>query len=575
MKLTILYFDKMASRIFKEEETEDGKKIIKLTSGNNFVSRNEIVLRVVDVDKPEDAKNFIDKGYTYYHIFPYSALKCGTGIVFDETEKCYRSIEYGFVIIDPKKVIRILTPIQVSKDKTSAYYYIYPTKLNKISTSKDIQTVISTEQISLSVNDHVISSELKKINVQEKKITKLQIAKSNGPVNGVREYYEPLIDIDKKAGKVLADGSMDFREIHSIIQVTKNDEIVKRHPEIKPVDGYNIYGDKIPAELEPPKGYSKGENLAQSFNDENIFVAAIDGCLIVNKKNISIKEIAIINGDIDYKSGNIDFNGSVQIKGAVLPGFSIKAKGDIIIEKNVDDALIETDGNVTIKMGIAGKGETKIIAGGNVVAKYILNAFVQCEGFVQIEDSIINSRIFSNDYISVVSQHGKIMGGEIIAKNYIEVNVAGSNNETSTSLTVGRNLQIERELEQIRKEMSFFKENVADVMAKIKLSFGTTLFENPKEYISYLPAIKKKQCVELLSELSKNNKELKTLAIKGVNVESRLVFDKDPVIIIKDKAFRGTVINIKKYVRKIEEDMQNAKFYLDNENKVIRFASAI
>jgi uncharacterized protein (DUF342 family) len=265
----------------------------------------------------------------------------------------------------------------------------------------------------------------------------------------------------------------------------------------------------------------------------------------------------------------------VQINGSVLPGFSVRAKGAIIIEKNVDDSYIHADGDVTVKMGIAGKGSSKVISGGRVTARYLLNANVEANDEITIEDSIINSNVFSNNKITVVAKHGKIIGGKATALYEIIVNVSGAINETETSLNVGRNLFIEKELEILQKDISNWRAVIAEIMRKLKVNFGEAVFENPKEYISRLPSMKKKSCLLLLKELSNSNKELKQLVENSKEVQNKLRLEREPVIIIKNKAYPGTLINIKKSIKKIDSVIDNVKYYEDSNEKIIRFTPAV
>ncbi|HQO22747.1 MAG TPA: FapA family protein, partial [Spirochaetota bacterium] len=358
-------------------------------------------------------------------------------------------------------------------------------------------------------------------------------------------------------------------------QVTKGQELLRRFEEIKAEDGYDIYGEKAAAVIEESKGFQRGENIVQSGSDPDIYVSAIDGCLETDKKKINVRAVATIKGDVDYESGNIDFSGSVRITGSVKPGFSVKATGDIYIDQSVDDAYLESGGKISVKMGISGKGSAVIKSEGGISAKFVLNSHLESKGDVIIEDSIINSKVYSNSKVFVTSQHGKIMGGEISALYRIEANSAGSSKETNTILTVGRNLELERELETIRIEINLKKESLEEVMTKIKTNFGGRLFEDPKKYIEVLPPIKKKQCLELLSEVSNINKRIKELGIQGMQVEQRLVLEEEPYIIIKEKTYPGATLNIKKRTRKIDSEINNAKFYESPDEKVIRYTAAV
>ena len=576
MKIIIFYFDNRASKMFTESQNESGQVTSVLSSPNNFVLRNELVARIVDATGPEDAKRYIDKEHiNYYHLVPYFQFKIGSGIFFDESTKSYRSNHYGFVILDKVKSMRVIVPFQITKEKTKAFYLIHPTKISQLPSYSDIEEVLKLNKIVTPVDEKIIREELSKLDPKNRSITRLKVAQSKEPVNGRPEYFTPLVEIGKKAGKMLEDGRMDFKEIDSIVQVTKGQELLRRFEEIKAVDGYDIYGEKAAAVIEEIKGYQRGENIVQSGSDPDIYVSAIDGCLETDKKKINVRAVATIKGDVDYESGNIDFSGSVRITGSVKPGFSVKATGDIFIDQSVDDAYLESGGKISVKMGISGKGSAVIKSEGGVSAKFVLNSHLESKGDIVIEDSIINSKVYSNSKVFVTSQHGKIMGGEISALYRIEANSAGSAKETNTTLTVGRNLELERELDTIRVEINLKKESLDEVMNKIKTNFGGRLFEDPKKYLEVLPPIKKKQCLELLSEVSNINKRIKELGIQGMQVEQRLVLEEEPYVIIKEKTYPGTTLNIKKRTRKIDSEISNAKFYESPDEKVIRYTAAV
>ncbi len=575
MKFLAVFFDYTKSKMFVEKVNDKGDKSVVLSSPYNFVSRNEIVVKIVDAADQEEAKNALSKSYQYFNLIPFVKFKAAGSVFFDGTDKSYKASWYGFAVLDRAMNLKIIPPLQIEKTKTKAFYIVFPTKFGKLPSYPDIEEMYKINKIITPIDKVDVDKEIAKL-TRDKKVTKILIAKSKEPINGRDEYYLPLIDIKKKAGEVLEDGRMNFKEIGSIHEVKKSQQILQRFKEIKPVDGFDIYGDKKSAETEKVEGFQRGENIVQSGSNEDIFVSAIDGCLVVDRKSISIKQIVVINKNVDYESGNVNYHGSVHVKGSVLPGFSVVADGDVIIEGNVDDAIIESQGSVTVKGGICGKGSSFVKAVQNVTAKYILNTKVEAGGIVIAEDSIINSDVFANDKVFVVSQHAKIMGGKITARHRIEANFAGSAKEANTILSVGRNLEVERELTEIRKSINEKKLQIEDVMASIRTSFGTNLFEDPKKFISILPDIKKKQCIRLLSELNKLQAELKELGVAGMKVEEKLVLDETPLIIIKEKVYAGTVINIKKQVRKIEgEDITNAKFYEDLELKIIKYTAAV
>jgi len=125
-------------------------------------------------------------------------------------------------------------------------------------------------------------------------------------MNGYDDYYVSLIPIEKKAGKLLDDGRIDFKEVGTIIEIKKGQDVLQRIPGIKPEDGFDIYGEKVEATIEQKEGYYPGKNIVPSSDDPSIYISQIDGCLDIDNKNLSVLPVAIIKGDVNYESGNID-----------------------------------------------------------------------------------------------------------------------------------------------------------------------------------------------------------------------------------------------------------------------------
>ena len=574
MKKIILYFDPTVNKMLTETVTEEGEKKFVLSSTKNFVFASEIVARVISIDTDEQIPTRLDPGYDYYTIIDFQTIKADTGIYYDEQNQCYKSSAYGFVVFDGQK-IRWLSPLTVSKDKSKAYYSVYPTKTGRLPSYSDIEEALHGYKILSRIEQQKVEEQLKAIELGNPRFTRILIAQGREPAHGHEEYFLPLINLMKKAGEIKSDGSIDFKEVGSIIEIKKYQDILKRVPAVKPADGYDVFGDKTYAEFLRHDGYYKGDNIEQGKDDENIFVSSIDGCVDLDGKKISVLPVAFIHGDVNYDTGNIDFDGSVHITGSVLPGFTVKARGDIIIEKNVDDAFIDAQGDITVKMGVVGKENVKLTANGMITVKYLLNAKVEAAGDVVVEDSIINSDVFSNSKISVIARQGKIIGGKATALYEIQVNVSGSPNETETQLIVGRNLFIEKELAAIHKEIAKWRQAVDDSMRKLKVSFGEAVFDNPKEFIAKLLPAKQKSCLLMLKELSANNKELKKMMDQSKEIQDKLKLEREPCIIIKNKAYPGTVISIKKSTKRIDGPIDNVKYYEDPDEKIIRFSPAV
>jgi len=574
MRKVIFYFDPTVQTILTQRKNKAGELKTVLSSVNNFTSEGETVAAVVDVKEHEDISSYVDSAYTFYKVLDYFNFTAGQGIYFDDIAKVYKSSYYGFLIFKDKK-IQVLSPLVYGKDKLKAYYNVFPTRTGQFPPYREVEEVLRGENVVYITPKEDFEKQIGELDAAQPRLVRVLVAEGRDPVNGYDDYYEPLLNFEKKAGKILADGRIDFKEVDSIIQVQKNQEILLHVPGIKSEDGFDVFGEKIPATKEPTKGYRKGDNLVQSGFDAKVFLAGLDGCVRLEKNKVSVLPIAMINGDIDLDSGNIDFNGTVHITGSVKPGFKVKAASDIIVDKDVEDAQLIAGGSIYVKLGVVGKESVKLIAGGEVKARFMQNAKVEAMKSVIIEDSIINCDIVSYDSIIVNSPTGKIIGGKLVALNEVRASVIGTQNETSTSIAVGRNYAVEKELADKKAEVKIIKEKVDEVNNQLKMQFGDEIFQNPKEYIKILPPIKKKNCLLLLNDLSNANRDMKKLIEEAKDIEVRNKPDREPFVIVTNKIHGGVLLNIKKSVKKIEQSIENVKFFEDPTEKTIRLTSAV
>jgi uncharacterized protein (DUF342 family) len=177
--------------------------------------------------------------------------------------------------------------------------------------------------------------------------------------------------------------------------------------------------------------------------------------------------------------------------------------------------------------------------------------------------------------IKVTGKNAKIIGGRITALYEVSSAIIGTQNETTTNVTVGRNFIVEKELADKRAEMKLVRDRIDEITTNLKMQFGEEIFLKPKEYIAILPPPKKKASLALLNDLGTANASLRKLAEEAKGIEERLKFDKEPVIIATGRVYPGVVLNIKKSVRKIERAVDNAKFFEDSMDKTVKFVAAI
>jgi uncharacterized protein (DUF342 family) len=351
------------------------------------------------------------------------------------------------------------------------------------------------------------------------------------------------------------DGRVDYRAGHKIDNVTKGMVIARKIPVVKGVSGKTVTGKETLAlegkdiELIPNKGVV--------ISPENPFeyIADSDGQVIIKDQKISVLALYEIAGDVNFSTGNIDFIGTVVVKGDVKDGFKIHAGEDIIISGVVEGAELTAGGKITVVGGVSGNDKAKIVCKGDASIKYVRNAIVEVGGNLNIGQAIMHSKVTCDGKVVVAGQRGVIVGGQIIAGQEVSAGIIGSNFATNTEIVVGEIVSIREELQKIDTELKSIVENL-DKTKKGMLF----LKELHTKLGGNLPADKK----ELLTKLTRA--QFKLIADSKMLAERKTEFQKKEQESMAEKRncrvvctgviYSGVKIIINKVMRQISEELK-------------------
>lgn len=277
-----------------------------------------------------------------------------------------------------------------------------------------------------------------------------RIASDDGSVT-----YPLLIAVGKqpvhgKDGKVIFDKEVNFeidehekasfRDIIAIPSVQEGERIAAIEPPTNGIPGTNVYGVEVAPKPGKPAQLRAGKNTTFKRSDD-AFYSSIDGQLSSDERSLQVQPLFEVNGDLDLRTGNLDFVGSIMINGNVPTGFRVFAQGDITIYGMVEGATITAGGSVHISEGIAGLGKAVVEAGQDIRVGYINQATVEAGQDLFVEYSILHSDCVAHR--SVYCQRGHIIGGTISAGVHIEAKDIGNRMNTPTGLYLGVNKKVE------------------------------------------------------------------------------------------------------------------------------------
>ena len=276
-------------------------------------------------------------------------------------------------------------------------------------------------------------------------------AKGLRPVDGVNASITYFLDLESKGRPVeLEDGRVDFKNLNMFTTVQKDELLAEKIPATSGTAGIDILGNEVPAKPGKDLIIPKGKNV---YVAEGLRVHAEQaGQLVIVNNKINVIPLIEIKGDVDLSTGNIEFIGSVIVKGSVQTGFTVKAEGNVEIAGNVSGGIVEGK-NVVIGMGIQGMHRGYIKASENVVAKYIENATVYAAKDVIVSDVVLHSNVSAGKRVVVAERRGLIVGGHISAGEEIRAKIIGTSSATNTDIEVGVNPKLREEYQELRKEV--------------------------------------------------------------------------------------------------------------------------
>jgi uncharacterized protein len=329
--------------------------------------------------------------------------------------------------------------VKLSHDRLTAELILDIGSKDKAFSVDELMNILKEEKIVFGVKRDVVTKISEDPNSIEYPIT---IAVGESKVDGADSYLRNELQQNS-----LEDHKVfNFRSVIHIPSVRKGQLLASVVPPMNGRHGTDVTGKTIPAKPGRPLRIKPGNNVVLESEQ---FFAACDGQVSITQKSISVNPVFEVKGDLDLRTGNIDFVGNIAIRGNVPSGYELKAGGDIVVDGLVEAANLYAEGNIIIKGGVAGAMKGKVSAGGNVLANYLNQVNVKAGQDIIVKSSILHSKLTAAS--NVDCRTGTIIGGTISAGRNISVKELGNELFTKTELAVGWDPLLEKaELETLQ-----------------------------------------------------------------------------------------------------------------------------
>jgi len=209
-----------------------------------------------------------------------------------------------------------------------------------------------------------------------------------------------------------------------------------------------------------PAVLPRGKNVAVSEDGKSLYATSEGEVEFLDQSKVSVYTNHEIPADVDNSTGNVSFVGSIIIKGNVLSGFSVEAGGNVEVYGAVEGATIIAGGNIILRRGMQGMGKGKLIAGGDIVARYIEYCNIEAKNNIQSE-AVMHSNVKCGNKLELTGRKGLLVGGTCKVGKIIVAKVIGSHMATVTDLEVGSD-------PTVRERYKKAKEDVVSMESDIK-----------------------------------------------------------------------------------------------------------
>lgn len=380
------------------------------------------------------------------------------------------------------------------------------------------------------------------------------------PTDGKLELlFDPTAE-KETAGKLDESGRMDFRERREFVAVNKGDTVGTWTPPAEGKPGVDVFGEAIPPPKPKEHQVKAGKNV--TLSDDGIkYIAEINGHILISGNVLSIVEIHTVRGDVDFTTGNIRFPGSVEVGGNVKEGFTVEAKGNLLINGLVDNAEVRAGGSIVVKKGII--NNSRVIADGDLEVEFIQESTVKCEGKLTVQKAIVNSEVDVTGDIEILSRskpHG-IVGGSVTSTENISAYCIGSEIGTKTQVNAGRNNKLFFNRQKLNADVWQAEDNIKRFEYVLRRMSKIQAHEWTKE------DEKKRGRIEKVVKIQQSEMEIVQKELDQVNTEIMKYLKAK--ILVHEIAFDGTEIGVGDRRVTLENSVKRAVFKLDSEGEKI------
>ncbi|TAK63237.1 FapA family protein [Methylobacter sp.] len=390
------------------------------------------------------------------------------------------------------------------------------------------------------------------------------IAKGLHPVPGTDAQFQSLVpEIRERKPKVDERGIANYRDLGQLIVVKQGDPLMRRVPAGEGKKGQDITGQILMPQPGQDIPFASGLQGAEPDpNDNNLLQATVTGQPKLVPNGVVV-EPTINLPLVDISTGNMIFEGTINIKGDVKDGMKVHASGDVFVGGTVEAAEIEAGGNIVIKGGVIGHSEHSgdpneipafnavIISKGSISVHFAENVCMEAGTDIIIEEFSMHNHLTALNRVLVGKSGGKkgrIIGGITCASVLVKSGVIGSNAGFITKIRAGFNPYLQVQIDKLKLEIDANEKEQEDI----------------KKIVAFILAHPEKDKNGLLNKLLRTREKLEIdctqLHADRAHLLSEMTLAEHVQVIVEEAVHCGAEIQIGNSIWKNNEERGKGVF---------------
>ncbi len=473
-------------------------------------------------------------------------------------QKCSDNSEKVKLVIAEQRDAKV--KLNVSADSCAAICEYTPAFAGNRVTADEIDQLLVRKGICYGLGEEALIT-LKAMLISNivQGITSWKLAVGKLPIDGrdsefVNLYEQHKQRIEEKEQHAVKDGkALNFRA--SRIDTVESDVLLMRiDPPTEGEPGKDVYGKLIQQKQGVWLSFDEDlDGVVIDPDNDKQLLSARGGCPVVIERGMRVDPVIEVE-KVNLITGDIDFDGTVIVKGDIVAGATVRCSCDLLVSGTVESAQLYVGGDIKVAQGMvcpqppehsllldlmkrdADWSVAHIQCDGDIEANFIRNCIITAKGNIQTQSGIRHSLIYAGRDIHVIGKpSSSILAGLLRVDGSVIANNLGSDSFLKTEIVVAQ-------LAETEEHVVGLKVQARDQLQKLeKLQQQYALIK--KQNVA--DEVREKIATAIASLKTKFDTKLKRIKA----IEAKLELARSATVSVKNKIFPGVSIHIDEHVQ--------------------------